>query len=295
MRVAVATFLLVTTTYLTVGISQGYRTPTAILHWASTYGEGLTPLPLWGTWAWNRIPAAGISALRSIIPILLAVRPSEITRHIQLGRIAVDISLIALVVLFGLAALRANRTSHIFLAGYLIFLPFIIWWDPFEPKWFLVPNIFLAAFLASSLAPWLAHRYMRVVILGSVFAIAATNFITTIRPRHTRIGPDREMAQCVADHMTTDDLFVSAEWGWPDYLGYLHGRRSVNLINDGISNVKERIRAVRDGGGKVYMLDPGTYTQEHVEWLKNQTGLTRDNLLRLFTESQASTPAASCR
>jgi hypothetical protein len=136
---------------------------------------------------------------------------------------------------------------------------------------------------------------MRVVVLGSVFAIAATNFTTTIRPRHSRIGPDREMAQCVADHMTPDDLFVSAEWGWADYLGYLHGRRSVNLINDGISNVKERIRAVRDGGGKVYMLDPGTYTQEHVEWLKNQTGLTRDNLLLLFTESQASTPAASCR
>ena len=278
-----------------MAFSNGYRTPAAILHWVSTYGEGSGPLPLWGSWAWNRIPAASISAVRSLIPILLAVRPSEITQHIQLGRIAVDISLLALVVLFGLAAVRANRNALVFLAGYVMFLPFIIWWDPYEPKWFLVPNIFLAAFLASSLVPWLGRKYMRVVILGSVLTIAATNFITTIRPRHTRLGPDREMAQCVAGKMSGDDLFVSAEWGWADYLDYLHNRRSVNLINDGISNVKERIRTVRDGGGKIYMLDPGTFAQEHVDWLKNQTGLTRDDLLRLFTESQASTPAASCR
>ena len=294
-RVAVATILLIAIVYISIALLQGYSTPAAILHWVSTYGEGSIPLPLWGTWAWDRIPAASLSALRSIIPILLAARPSELTQHIQLGRIAVDISLIAFVVLLGLAALRADRKSLIFLAGYVIFLPFIIWWDPYEPKWFLVPNIFLAGFLASSLAPWLGHKYMRVVVLGSVLAIAATNFITTIRPRHTKLGPDREMARCVADKMNSNDLFVSAEWGWSEYLGYLHGRQSVNLINDGISNVKERIRAVRDGGGNIFMLDPGTYSQEHMEWLRNQTGLRRDDLMGLFTESQAVTPPPSCR
>jgi len=293
--VAVTTLLLIIAAYVTVGFVQGNHTPTTILHWASIYGDGSAPLPLWGTWAWNRIPAASLSALRSIIPILLAARPGELTQHIQLGRIAVDLALIAFLVLLGLAALRADRNALVFLAGYILFLPFIIWWDPYEPKWFLVPNIFLAVFLAASLAPWLGHKYMRVVVLGSVLAIAGTNFVTTIRPRHSRLGPDREIAQCVAEKMTGTDVFVSAEWGWPEYLGYLHDRHSVNLINDGMPAVKNKIQTIRDGGGTVYMLDPATYPQEHIDWLKNQTGLTRDDLLRLFTESRAVMPATSCR
>lgn len=33
-------------------------------------------------------------------------------------------------------------------ATYALFLPFIIWWDPYEPKWFVVPNLFLATTIA---------------------------------------------------------------------------------------------------------------------------------------------------
>ena len=190
--------------------------------------------------------------------------------------------------------LRADRNALVFLAGYILFLPFIIWWDPYEPKWFLVPNIFLAAFLASSLAPWLGHKYVRVVIFGSVVAIAATNFITTIRPRHTKLGPDREMAQCVAEHMTSYDLFLSAQWGWSEYLPYLHNRSMVSLIyaKGGIDpgqGIIDSIYDTRQRGGSVYMADPYTYSQEHIDWLKAQTGFTRETLVTF-----AGAPAFSC-
>jgi hypothetical protein len=287
-RVAIATSFLVILAYVIMALFQGYYTPSAIVHWVSTYGEG-SSLPLWGTWRWHRIPAASVSALRSVVPILLAARPTELTQHVQLGRIAVDIALIAFVVLLGLAALRANRSALVFLAGYFIFLPFIVWWDPYEPKWFLVPNILLAVFLSLSLEPWLRPKYLRLIVVGSVLTIAATNFVTTIRPRHAQLGHDREMAQCVAGKMNNDDIFVSAEWGWSEYLGYLHNRRSVSLINDGVSSVNETIRTVRDHGGNVYMLNPGTYSQEHIDWLKDQVGLTREDLVNF-----AGAPAFSC-
>jgi hypothetical protein len=286
-RVAVATLLLVTATYIAIAWTQGQYTPVAILHWASSY-NGAT-LPLWGTWSWDWIPAASISAVRSILPILLAARPSELTQHVQLGRIAVDIALLAFIVLIALAALRAHRKSLYFLAGYAIYLPFIIWWDPHDPKWFLVPNIFLAVFLASALAPWLKHKYMRFVVLACVLALAGTNFITTMRPRHARLGPDREMAQCVAEHMTSNDLLVSAEWGWSEYLPYLHQRPAINLINDGVQNIKDGFDDTRRRGGSSYMVDPQSYSQEHIDWLKNQTGITREMLLRY-----GGTPAFAC-
>jgi hypothetical protein len=89
--------------------------------------------------------------------------------------------------------------------------------------------------------------------------------------------------------MNNNDLFISAEWGWSGYLGYLHNRRAVNLINDSISSVNETIRTVRDHGGNVYTLDPRTYSQEHIEWLKDQIGLAREDLA-----SFAGAPSFSC-
>jgi hypothetical protein len=288
-RAAVLTLLLVSAVYIPVAFSQGYYTPFAILHWISGYGEGPKPLPLWGAWAWDRIPSAALAALRSITPVLLAAWPGDFARHVQLGRIAVDLSLFALAGLLFLAAARANRRALSFVAGYALFLPFIIWWDPYDPKWFLIPNIFLGGFLASGLAPWLQRKPTRIFVLAAVIVIGGTNFVTTILPRHRRLGPARTMAQCVSEKMTSADLFVSAEWGWPEYLGYLHGRRSVSFINDGISLVKERESATEKAGGKVYMLDPRTYSQAHLDWLKIQTGVSAEDLAKF-----GGSPSFSC-
>jgi hypothetical protein len=230
-----------------------------------------------------------MSALRSITPVLLAAGPSDFNRDVQLGRIAVDLSLVALGGLFVLAALKTKRAGLHFLAGYAVFLPFIVWWDPYEPKWFVLPNIFLAGFLASGLAPWLDHKYARIAVAGSVLAIAGTNFVTTIFPRHNELGPDRAMARCVADRMSPKDLFVSAQWGWSEYLGYLHGRSSASLISDSMRAVESHIRETQLGGGSVYMADPRSYPDDHIRWLENQTGVTRAAL-----EKFGGIPAFAC-
>ena len=261
--------------------------PLEFAGWLTSYGEGGS-LPMWGKWESARILSAGASAVRSIVPALLAVPLSEITSTVQLGRIAVDLALAAFFFLTCFAAAKARSNALRFFAGYLCFMPFIVWWDPFEPKWFFIPNIFFAGFFACALTPWLHGRRAQAAIVVSVLLIAVTNFVTTIRPRHNQPGPDRLMAACVAAKMQPQDLIITAEWGWPDYLQYLHERRSLSAISE-FSSLKDRLEMTRRAGGTAYIPDPGAYSEAHIAWLQSQSSVGREDLNRL-----AGAPAFSC-
>jgi hypothetical protein len=123
--------------------------------------------------------------------------------------------------------------------------------------------------------------------MACMLIIAATNFVTTVRPRHFDPGRDRRTAQCVAGHMQPLDLFVAAEWGWPDYLPYLHKRATINLINEfarfqdtrgTLTSAREAIGKTHSDGGAVYLEDPRSYAGTHLQWLKETTGLAREDL-----------------
>jgi hypothetical protein len=285
---AVVTGLVVAGAYITTAfVSRGFMGPKALWVWFTNYSENGT-LPLWGVWDFRRAGTAFISAIGSIVPMPLAVSPLEIARSTQLGRIAVDVALLSLALVIVLAALKAGRTSLLFVVGYVLFFPFIVWWDPFPPVWFLIPNVFLAGFLSCGLQPWLQRRFINILVAVSLVVIAGANFITSIRPRHSRLGPERMMARCVAEHMQPSDLFIAAEWGWPDYLQYLHGRTALNLLNETaytggkertLSEVRSFIASRRREGATVYIADPRDQDQQHLALLKAQTGITMDDLL----------------
>ncbi len=285
-NLVVGVVLFAGTCYMAVAFAEADVRPLHFWHWFVNYGKG-GPLPLWGKWGPGRLLEASMSALRSVLPTPLGIWPNEITRFVQRGRILVDFALLGFVTLLVLAASKARLKSVWFLASYVFFVPFIVWWDPFEPKWFLIPNVFLAGFLACGLQPWIHRKYLGPIVIGCVLTIAAANFVTTIRPRHNLLGPDRTIAKCVADYMQPNDVLIAAEWGWPDYLGYLHARTAVNLINETASaGTKERMLAVvkdfivmsQRVGGNAYTSDPRKYSESHVIWLNAQTGLTPADL-----------------
>jgi hypothetical protein len=222
------------------------------------------------------------------LPTPLAVPLSQITRSTQLGRVAVDLSLIAVALLSILAAAKTRAKALWLLSGCLCFLPFIVWWDPFDPKWFFIPNLFLAGFFSCAWTPWFKNRAATSFIFASLLFVAATNFVTTIRPRHNNLGSERLTAQCVAANMGAKDLLLAPEWGWPDYLEYLHGRQSLSLISH-FSVLDDHLAEVRRTGGKVYMPDPKTYSEDHLAWLKSQAGIRPEDLSRL-----SGAPAFSC-
>jgi hypothetical protein len=269
--------------------SQAITGPSGLWLWFTQYTDTAT-LPIWGRWEWQRMGVAAVSALDSVTPVRLGASPAELLKPVQLGRIAVDVAVLAFGLLIA-AAIRHTRPSTLpFLAGYLCFLPFITWWDPVSHKWFLVPNIFLSVFLVGSLAPHVRQKYWRTAVVACVLVIAGTNFVTTIRPRHFRLGVDRATAECVAAHMKQSDLFITAQWGWPDYLAYLHGRTAVNVINDSASfagkdaamaHLRELIQQTRSTGSTVYTADPHSYSDAHLQWLQSTTGVTLDDLLSL--------------
>jgi len=273
--------------------SHGWMGMKELWTWLTSYVEKAT-LPMWGAWSSGRIGSASVSAVRSVLPTALAALPGQITPRVQLGRVAIDIAIIGFVVLLILAIVKMRLVSMYFILCYALFIPFIVWWDPFEPKWFVIPNVFLAGFLSCGLQAWLPQKRVRLISLCCLIAIAAANFVTTIRPRHNQLGPERAMAQCVAEHMKASDAFMATDWGWPDYLNYLYGRTAVNLINETASEgskermlpvVKSFITSRQQQGGVVYMTDPGSDSAVHLEWLRNQTGLTVDELLAFRGES----------
>jgi hypothetical protein len=270
-------------------LSRGLLGPGAAWTWLTSYNEEST-LSIWGTWQFSRIPVALVAAINSIVPVQLGAGLREILHGVQLGRIAVDVAAVFLIVMLILAALKTRSMGLRFLAAYLCFLPFITWWDPGSHKWFLVPNIFLAGFLLLGVAEWQSRRIASLVLAAGVFIIVATNFVTTVRPRRFNPGSDRPMAACVASHMEPKDMFVATEWGWPDYLEYFHERSALNVINetahfgnksDAIQDVRLRVDEVRKAGGQAYVADPRHYSESQLRWLHDTTGISLDDLLAL--------------
>ena len=273
--------------YLTVAFaSRGWLGPRGLWTWFTNYSENGTLL-IWGSWAPGRISTAALSALDSVTAVRLGAGLRDLAGPVQLGRIAVDCSVIAFVALLILALVKIPRYAMRLIAAYLCFIPFIVWWDPGSHKWFLIPNIFLAAVLVSGLAPWLEHHYMAAGIVACLAIMAGTNFITTIRPRHFTLGRDRQIAECVAQHMRSPDLFLAAEWGWPEFLPYVHDRAEINIINQfaasqtreaTLAAVHQAIQDTTHEGGTVYMADPRNHSDAHLQWLKQVTGVTFEDL-----------------
>lgn len=298
--------LLSASAYLIVGILYfDVKDARSFFEWIFRYGDAGT-LTMWGNWSADRVPTAVHSIARSIIPTPLMVGPAEIlTQRVQLGRIAIDMSAVAAAVLLIGMLLRTakglprekRQTTACLLVGYLAFLPFIIWWDPGQPMWLVVPNIFLAALLGIA---WEEAAVSRTTVTFAVCTagIALTNFVTIIYPRHAELSLDRQIAQCVSENTTANDLILAAEWGWPDYLSYLHGREALSLISTSIpfttvaehlAMVQSEMENVQRRGGRVFTPSLDGYTPEHLAWLESQTRLTEGHLRRFLR-----TPGFTC-
>ena len=79
--------------------------------------------------------------------------------------------------------------------SYASYLPFIIWWDP-SPEWFIIPNLFLGAFLVYALGA-LDRRFAVATLTAGISIMAAVNFNSTIGPRRMAASPALTLAKCV--------------------------------------------------------------------------------------------------
>src|SRR5437868_14843766 len=174
------------------------RTAADFLTWLFRYGAGPT-LPMWGQWRLGRAIESLGSGIRSLVPVLLMASPAEILKsgvHVRWG-IAVDAAVLCTAALLAVPGFAGSfrmdrRQQHrvlVFLAGYASFIPFIAWWDPCQPMWFVIPNIMLAASLAVAWDALLSRRRMQLIFLGCVLIVAGVDFLMTLRPRLRQIDP----------------------------------------------------------------------------------------------------------
>jgi hypothetical protein len=288
--------LLVTAVYVAVGaVVFRQDSPASLLEWVFRYGGA--QIPQWGAWGLDRVPSVLDSALSSIVPLKevggiegvlrLGVGPTTVLPLIGLAAGLV----LAVVVGWSMVrcgGLRALAIRHGWLViGYAVFLPFLVWWDPFEPKWFVVPNLFLAGALSVGLGSVLRFRALLVVAVLSTLVLASCTFATVIWPRKTELSSRQLGASCVAEHLGPDDVYLALDWKWDGYLRYEHNIRVVSVI--GLASrapSPESLRAMLQsevarataGGGHAFSVDPASYPRGQRMWLQRQTGLDAGDL-----------------
>jgi hypothetical protein len=298
---------IVITVYALVAIFAAHQSGIhQILAWAANYGGGR--LPEWGQIAFQRMGAAIHTACASIFPLesrTVHVLFPQIRPRIGHAWLPAFVAFLVLVLWPLIAVIRPQKTSAVrwrilllLAIGYLCYLPFIIWWDPAESKWFTVPNLFIAGILAML---WCAARWStihRTIVIAAIFIISVSNFVITIRVCRFTEKPEIKIAQCVADHMNKEDLFISEDWEWDTYLKYFYKREAFSIIGASaehseksslFESIDRAIARVQKEGGVVYIPDLDSYPATYLSWLQEQTRLTRGELERLNT-----IPAFAC-
>lgn len=220
-------------------------------------------------------------------------------RHLLSGSVPIDKipALLSLLALLGLAwmsiwlAVRRHHLPYRQLvwhgAAYALFLPFIIWWDPYEPKWFVAPNLFLAAAIAVIWGSPALPRPTTIFAGACIFLIGLGNFQAAIWPRATVPNPNLETAACVAQHLRTGDVLIETDWSFGGYLSYFYGGNTLSLIDlsarvNGdsalVTTIAEVIRERQTSGGRVFIGDMDSYGPAQQAWFFTHTGVAHTAL-----------------
>lgn len=261
-----------------------------VADWASSYGGGGSgALPMWGAWSVEHLSSAAQSWLSSVLPVWEGLGLRALVRgDVQADKLLRQLALLALLGLIGLSidlarhawrrgALPARPLAWL-IAGVAAYLPFIVWWDPGAPKWFLVPNLFVAGIAAVVWAG--ASPRSRALLASAIIIIAAANFTATIWPAHAGVSPYEALGRCVAARLGPRDLVLVTDWGWYEHAQYWHGMpgAALRLIDarppeEKLAAISDRLSRTQQDGGRVYVMATDRGAPERVAWLRTLTQL----------------------
>lgn len=305
-----SSFLVLGIAYLVIGLYAFHlRSIQQWMGWLTTHNNSL--LPMYGHFGWDRVFAARHSFIESLIPLNPRLGLGDYRGWpMQPGPAALYVSSWTLLFLTGLLlTLVACRFFQRgtgpgllpflwLLLSFASFLPFNLWWDAYESRWFIVPNLFLAGTIAVALS-YRPKAWLALPLFLCIAAIGVANYSSTIRPRRFRLLPARKLAACVGKNMKPSDLFLASDWEFHLYLYYLHDRRFVSLIEAAANTVqpkgwalqfvKSEIARTQRAGGRVYATDYSSYEDWFIPWLTGQTGFT----VKELNQFQGA-PAFSC-
>ncbi len=272
--------------------------------WAISHGADMVGRsPMWGRWDADRLLPAATNAIASFIPLWQGLGVRKLLQGtLQSDKILPQLSLLALLVLSGwtlflLFRQQLRNTSHAvgeiiwLILAYMSFLPFIIWWEPYETRWFIIPNIFLITAMSKI---WSRERKLRslVVMGGCITIIGVANFTSTIWPYHSSPNPWMQLAQCFARQTTKADTFIPTDWNWFSYAVYffdyqgqvLDLKRGDQYRAQNIESIEKELASKRRGEGNVYIIDVNSYSRQTLEYFTEQVGMSLE-ILNQFEQS----------
>jgi hypothetical protein len=271
--------------YMALGISEGHDTPMDLMRWATTYAGG--HLSQWGRWEVSRIPVAASAAVHSFqfdainnVREFLANPFRMWVLRLMVGTVCYLLLAVATIRAAVMQISRGNSGLIWLAASYLIFLPFIVWFDPAASDWFLLPNLFLCGIVALVWKSSLERPIGFAFVFGTIAVMASFTFTSWVWPRHINPGTVGRKIGCIADNVRPDDLVIAPDWFWPASLSYFHKIKALQIIDNAVSlNDHDKLleyltsesRKTLQKGGRVLIVDPGSYTSEYLTWLSSQT------------------------
>jgi len=294
--------LIIAAVYLFTGIfGMGFDSISDFKNWILSHSSGKSGGTVrWGRWGWARPSILAKSALGSHIPIQNGMQLSQVLDGKLPDKRMLSWLALVLFTYMGLVTIikallslfRGNKgftVGSVALAGYLLFLPFLLWWDPYEPKWFVIPNILVLFAYASFWKNKTGNVHYIAMILLIVFNTLAV-YQTHIQPRHENYNREVGKAYCYSRHATERDLYISSFWNWFNYAEYFDGfkGRTINLVTgprdpgEKLERVRRIILETQARGGRVLMQDLRSFPKNIQDKIYELTGLTADSF-EVFT------------
>jgi hypothetical protein len=259
-----------------------------LVMWAANYAGG--SIPEWGQFNVARVGVAAGASIRSFQWDFFE-KPKDIIRNpfrpyvwrLGAGAIFFVLLTLATLVLAIIAELGANPTFRWLLAAYLLFWPFIIWFDPTASYWFLIPNLFLCAAAGFAWQTVVARPLGFGFIFGSISIMATATFISWVWTKHIDPGVVGRKSECIAQMVEPRDLVIATDWTWPATLQYFYGVRSTQVIDLAaalhdrekvFASIASDIQKAREQRGRVFIVDPSSYTPSELDWLAQQAQFT---------------------
>ncbi len=264
-----------------------------VFNWTVCHGsDDCGRPPMWGCWGCDRFKPLLHSAISSFIPLWQGLGLRGLLHgDIQIRKIPALLSLLSLLVLGGwtlywlqqiVRERKPIKAILLLLFAAASYLPFILWWDPFEPKWFVIPNLLLIAACAMIWSIGIDQNHKKWVIPGVFIAlIAIANFTSTIWPAHACENPEMQVARSFTEHLTAADAFIPTDWNWFGYAQYFYEYKGEVLnLKRGPQSMSENLRMIQialdkryANHGSVYVMDIRAYPPDQRDYIEKNAGI----------------------
>jgi len=276
----------------------------ALWSWLTTYGGQMT---IFGRLDATRVISATHSALSAIVPVWqgLGLR-ALLAGHVSPDKVIPQLSLVATVVVAITAVISLVRYRHDFThtqRRFLIigsvwvtsYLAFILWWDPFEPRWWLMPMIGMWLILAVVLDRARLRAPRVTILLPALWAatLLLANFQSTIYPRRFEPDPAMAKAQAAREFVGSQDLLVDLFWeDWTTYIWYLDHSDVFFLPHEAayygreesLRKLRNRIQAYLLSGHHVFIPNWSSYPETKWQWPLGLLGINKSDLDSFTTQ-----------